>query len=164
MPRAATNLLHQVFGRLTVTARAENSSVGAARWVVQCVCGTEKIVRSSQLTDGNTLSCGCFAREKSRVRAITHGRTGTFEHNVWLAMRRRCTDPKHPRYHRYGGRGITVCKRWEKFENFFSDMGVCPFDKGSIERKNNDRGYTPSNCVWLLKSQQSKNRNFNPKH
>jgi hypothetical protein len=160
MPRHATNLFGHIFGRLLVVSRAENSAAGAARWVVRCACGVEKVVRSSQLTDGNTQSCGCLARELFRERVVTHGRTGTFEHNVWLAMRKRCTDPKHPRYYRYGARGITICKRWEKFENFLSDMGECPFPGGSVERKNNDRGYTPSNCCWLPKSQQSKNRSF----
>lgn len=158
MPRTATDLHNKVFGRLRVVLRAENSTAGAARWVVRCKCGTEKVVRSSQLTDGTTKSCGCLARELVSKRMRTHGLTNTFEHNVWLAMKKRCTNPKHPRYHRYGGRGITVCKRWEKFENFLTDMGKCPFSKGSIERKNNDKGYSPSNCVWLPKAQQSKNR------
>lgn len=160
MPRYATNLLGQTFGRLLVLARAENSAAGAARWVVRCACGSERIVRSSQLTGGGTQSCGCLARELARERVTTHGKTGTFEHNVWTAMFKRCTNPKHPRYHRYGGRGISVCKRWERFEYFLADMGECPFPNGSIERINNDRGYTPSNCCWLPKSQQSKNRSF----
>lgn len=160
MPRKAIDVLNQSFGRLLVIERAENSAQGAARWVVRCDCGIVKIVRGSALLTGISKSCGCLAREMSSERATTHGRTNTFEHNVWLAMRRRCNDPKHPRYARYGGRGISVCKRWEKFENFFADMGQCPFANGSIERKDNNKGYTPSNCIWLPKSKQSKNRTF----
>jgi hypothetical protein len=158
--KTATDLLHQRFGRLLVTHRAENSKHGAARWGVLCDCGTVKTVRTDQLTQGSTVSCGCYAREAAGERVRTHGRTNTFEFSVWTAMKKRCTYEKHPRYHRYGGRGITICKRWEKFENFLEDMGECPFDNGSIERINNNKGYTPSNCKWLLKTEQSKNRNF----
>ena len=163
MPRHATELNGKVFGRLTVLFRDANSPRGAARWRVVCVCGTEKTCRTDLLTKGLAVSCGCFRNETAAARVRTHGMTNTFEFRVWTAMRRRCTDTNHPRYHRYGGRGITVCKRWAKFENFFADMGLCPFEKGSIERTNNDRGYTPSNCIWLPKTQQSRNRNFNKK-
>jgi len=159
MARNATDLTKQVFGRLTVLNRAENSKYGAARWCVRCSCGTEKVVRTDQLTTGSTVSCGCYLREVQRARTTTHGMTKSFEYGVWSAMKKRCTNPNHPRYHRYGGRGIKVCKRWEKFENFFLDMGVCPIENGSIERVNNDKNYTPSNCVWIHKSAQSKNRN-----
>ena len=164
MARNAVELTGHIFGRLTVLQRVKNSAVGAARWLVRCDCGTLKEVRGSTLTAGSSNSCGCLARELTSKRVKTHGMTNTFEHNVWLAMKRRCTDPKHPRYHRYGARGIQVCTRWENFENFFADMGVCPFTQGSIERVDNNKGYEPSNCVWLLKNQQSKNRTFNPKH
>lgn len=158
--RHATDLLHKTFGRLQVTRRAENSRHGAARWEVVCVCGTVKTVRTDQLTSGATVSCGCYAREQASERVRTHGRTNTFEFRVWVAMRKRCTYEKHPRFNRYGGRGISFCKRWEKFENFLADMGECPFDNGSIERINNNKGYMPSNCKWLPKSEQSKNRNY----
>jgi hypothetical protein len=73
-------------------------------------------------------------------------------------MRKRCNYPKHVRYHLYGGRGIKVCDRWNDFAAFLADMGECPFSKGSIERLDNNRGYEPGNCVWLLKTEQSKNR------
>ena len=158
--RKATDLLKKKFGRLTVVARAENTRHGAARWEVVCACGNVKTVRTDQLTTGSTVSCGCYAKEAAGARLRTHGRTDTFEFRVWTAMKKRCTYEKHPRYHRYGGRGISVCKRWDKFENFLADMGECPFERGSIERKNNNRGYSPSNCIWLPKDQQSKNRTF----
>jgi hypothetical protein len=158
--RNATDLLLKQFGRLLVTARAENSRHGAAQWQVWCDCGTLKTVRTDQLTKGTTTSCGCYAKEATSIRNKTHGKTNTFEFGVWTAMRKRCLYEKHPRYHRYGGRGIKICKRWEKFENFFADMGECPFKNGSIERVDNNKGYTPSNCKWLPKTEQSKNRNF----
>lgn len=158
MARPATNLEGKIFGRLRVLSRAENSAAGAARWTVACSCGTTKQVRSSQLTDGNTQSCGCLARENAATRTRTHGRTNTFEYRAWLSMRRRCEDPAHPAYGRYGGAGIRVCHRWKKFEHFFEDMGECPFPNGSVERKDNRKGYSPSNCCWLQKARQAKNR------
>lgn len=87
-----------------------------------------------------------------------HGLTHSFEFNVWTAMRKRCNYSKHPKYHLYGGRGIKVCERWQLFINFYADMGVCPFPKGSIERINADGMYEPNNCIWLPKAEQSKTR------
>ena len=88
----------------------------------------------------------------------THGMTYSFEFSVWTAMRKRCRYKKHPKYHLYGGRGIDICKQWDTFENFFKDMGKCPILNGSIDRINNDRGYEPSNCRWIAKDLQSRNR------
>lgn len=159
MANNATDLSNKNFGRLTVLRRAENSKHGAARWDVRCVCGAVKTVRTDQLTAGNTVSCGCYLREVTRARTTTHGKTKSFEYGVWSAMKKRCSNPNHPRYHRYGGRGIHVCERWLQFEAFIEDMGVCPIANGSIERVDNDAGYGPGNCVWLPKAEQSKNRN-----
>ena len=158
MGRSSQVCVGQMYGRLLVVKRDGVTPRGAALWLCRCTCGVEKVQRSDQLTTGSSVSCGCYAKEQASARVRTHGMTNTFEHNVWLAMKRRCTDPNHPRYHRYGGRGIKICSRWNKFENFYADMKDCPFDKGSIERVNNDKGYSPSNCKWLPKSEQSKNR------
>lgn len=155
------DLAGQRFGRLvainyTPDRRRTGGPEGA--WVVQCDCGTHKAVRPYLLTSGQQVSCGCFRDESAAKRLRTHGRTNTFEFNVWTAMRKRCNYPKHSKYHLYGGRGIKVCTQWNDFVSFLADMGECPFDKGSIERLDNDIGYEPANCVWLLKSEQSKNR------
>lgn len=155
------DLTGQQFGRLVATSyipdrRRTGGPEGA--WIVQCGCGTYKAVRPYLLTSGQQQSCGCLAREKASERLRTHGKTDTFEFNVWTAMRKRCNYTKHPKYHLYGGRGITVCPQWDDFTQFLADMGECPFDKGSIERLDNDKGYEPANCVWLLKTEQSKNR------
>ena len=150
-------MIGQRFGRLVVGQRYTGRDKPSKYWHVTCDCGTEKIVRGSQLTSGGTVSCGCYARERAR-RTRTHGMTGTFEFRSWSAMRKRCTNPNHKAYHRYGGRGIAVCSEWEDFATFFADMGPCPFPKGSIERVDTDGDYTPANCVWLPKALQSKNR------
>ena len=87
----------------------------------------------------------------------THGMRKTLIYGVWNQMVRRCTSPTHKSFDHYGARGITVCERWRKFENFFADMGECPAGH-SIERRDNDRGYEPSNCYWMLRGKQSQNR------
>lgn len=88
---------------------------------------------------------------------MKHGYFGTRVYAVWTSMKQRCANPKHRAYHRYGGRGIKVCKRWEKFENFLADMGEPPIGL-TLERRHNDKGYTKSNCFWATPKQQG-NRN-----
>ena len=73
-------------------------------------------------------------------------------------MKARCTNANNKSFKNYGGRGITVCERWRKFENFIADMGRRPSSAHTIERKNNDQGYRPDNCVWVPRSEQSGNR------
>lgn len=80
------------------------------------------------------------------------------EYSVWVGMRRRCHDPKFKSYPDYGGRGITVCERWLSFANFLADMGRRPSPAHSIERKDNDRGYAPDNCIWATRDAQATNR------
>ncbi len=83
------------------------------------------------------------------------------EYRVWSAMKYRCSNPTGGQFKNYGGRGIRVCHRWLKFENFLEDMGPRP--KGmSIDRINNNQGYYPSNCRWATMSQQARNSRRSP--
>lgn len=91
----------------------------------------------------------------------THGHTtgakASKTYKAWVSMRRRCLNPEHPAYDRYGGRGILPCKRWGKFENFIADMGEAP--KGmSLDRKDNNKGYSKKNCRWATPTEQNQNR------
>lgn len=77
---------------------------------------------------------------------------------TWQNMWRRCTEERNPHYKNYGGRGITICERWRKFKNFVEDMGPKPTTKHTIERTDNEKGYSPDNCVWESRSNQCVNR------
>lgn len=93
----------------------------------------------------------------------THGMTYSFEFRVWTSMKKRCNYTKHPHYNLYGGRGIKVCPEWQDFSTFYKDMGSCPHGAlGSIDRIDPDKGYEPSNCRWVLRSEQPKHRRMVP--
>jgi len=89
---------------------------------------------------------------------ISHGLSRTPEYKAWKRMRCRCNNPGAHNYKDYGGRGITVCDRWDSFENFLSDMGPRPSAWHSVERNQNDGDYEPGNCVWATKTEQARNR------
>lgn len=125
-----------------------------------CSCGVEKIISRYDVERGQTKSCGCLNRELATARNTTHGMSQTNLYQVWFAMIRRCEEKSNKQYPDYGGRGIKVCKSWHKFENFYSDMGD-RIGKVWLERKNNDRGYCPSNCKWATPIEQASNTRKN---
>ena len=125
---------------------------------VVCDCGAKTEINISRLRNGQTMSCGCLRRETTRGRATTHGLSGTREYDVWCAMKNRCGNPNDKVYDSYGGRGIVVCERWEKFENFIADMGQRPSSRHTIERVENNDGYNPDNCIWEIKKENCRNR------
>lgn len=87
----------------------------------------------------------------------SHGMSHTNIYDIWCGMHRRCKSPKCAEYPLYGGRGISVCERWNNFENFYADMGERPKDH-SIDRINSDGDYEPSNCRWSDRTTQNSNQ------
>lgn len=89
----------------------------------------------------------------------THRMTNSPEYGIYCSMLKRCYNMKHAKYHMYGGKGITVCDRWlESFENFYADMGPRPSERHSLDRKENDKGYSLDNCRWATYEEQNTNR------
>lgn len=96
--------------------------------------------------------------------AFKHGYAHLPEYRIWLGMKSRCYNPKAKDYKNYGAKGINICAKWLKaFENFFNDMGARPSDNHQIDRKNNKRGYTKSNCRWISRLENMQNRSITVK-
>lgn len=151
------------FGRLTVIEPAGRAQNRKLIWRCKCDCGGERLTEGSDLRRGRTLSCGCLQSERTVTAHTKHGHASrdghSPEYGIWGAMRGRCHDPNDSGFKWYGARGITVCPEWrDSFEAFFSDMGARPSPAHSIERKNNDLGYSKANCMWATRAQQARNK------
>lgn len=144
------------FGRLTaieISHKANRRMI----WECKCDCGNTVYAPTCNLSSGNTQSCGCLNKELVAARSTSHGMSYTREYKTWLGMKKRCFYKNSTNYADYGGRGITVCKRWMSFENFHADMGDKP--KGmTLDRVDTDGDYEPSNCRWATLEEQGNNQ------
>lgn len=156
-------LIGQRFDRLLV-----ESGAGMNRWSqrlfnCKCDCGNVVIVKMGCLKNRYTSSCGCKRKEIAAANGRSkakHNKTGGKEYYTWRSMKSRCVNPKNASYARYGGRGIRVCDRWMRFENFYEDMGDAP-EGLTLERSNVNGDYCPENCKWATYTEQARNRSNN---
>lgn len=147
---ATGDLTGSVINGSLVLGRTDNAN-GEAQYLLRCGCGTEKRASSYRLKKGLSAKC-------PQCRVKTHGGCYTSTFKIWSGMKSRCTNPKLKCYKYYGGRGISICDRWMKFENFVEDMGWRPGDL-TIDRIDCDGNYEPSNCRWITLSENSRNKN-----
>ncbi len=154
----AYDLIGKIFGDLIVLYKLpDRDEKGRTLWQCKCRCGKETYFYTHRLTDKKrgTKTCGkCEWHIKHKSAYIS-----------WMSARQRCNDKGHKDYLRYGGRGITMCQRWNNFANFIEDMGDPPNDiltgeRLSLERKDNNKGYEPSNCIWATRSDQQLNKGY----
>lgn len=146
------------FNRLLVVGRAGASNYGQPKWAALCDCGNLKTYFGNSLRTGASQSCGCLQQEA----ITTHGKSKTREFTIWQMMLQRCNNKNHVSYPSYGGRGILVCPEWaESFPNFLSDMGAAPTKSHTLDRINNELGYSKENCAWKTPLEQGKNKRNN---
>lgn len=160
--KPATDITGLRFGRLTVTGFSHYGPDHEQHWDCVCDCGKTCKPQKQGLRRGTSSSCGCYCAERRIEVSTSHKMHNSPEYITWAGMKSRCKSPLHTGYKYYGGLGVTVCERWQLFENFFADMGPKPSPIHSIDRINPYGNYEPSNCRWATPKEQANNKRKSP--
>jgi len=151
------------FGRLTVLRKTDKRNKnGNFLWEAKCECGNIIYVTSNHISKGYVKSCGCLNLEKIISRNLKHGYRKTALYNSWRNMKKRCYKTNCAQYKDYGGRGISICDEWDDFINFKDwalSNGYC--ENLTIDRRDNDKNYSPTNCRWVTMKIQNNNKRDN---
>jgi hypothetical protein len=156
--RQSRDITGESFGKLKAESY-QFSKNEKQYWLFVCECGNQKTLRKDRVIGGALNSCGCDSKNTKFQK--THGvpnEDGTYR--TWHGLKSRCLNPNHDDFHNYGGRGIKVCDRWLKFENFLADMGERPANR-TIDRIDVNGDYCLKNCRWATKEQQCNNMRKN---
>lgn len=157
------DLSGQRFGRLTVIEHHGKDKYSHNLWLCKCDCGNVKITETNSLLKGGCSSCGCLKREETIMMNTTHNHSNTRLYNIYARMKARCYKESNKDYKHYGGRGIAICKEWlDSFENFYDwSMANGYSDNLTIDRKDVNGNYEPSNCRWVSMKVQGNNKRTN---
>lgn len=155
------DMIGKRFGRLTVIAEGEKSNSRQCTWICQCDCGNITApILGDNLRKGASKSCGCLKLDLLVKRSTRHGKSYERIYHIYAGMKNRCYNTNAPNYVRYGGRGIAICEEWlNDFQTFYEwsiENGYT--DQFSIDRIDNDKGYSPDNCRWATNETQSNNK------